>query len=202
MKSIVKDGYRFTSMPCGQVQFTKQIADTLIQYEVTIDCNKYDGKYQPLSEGNEEQVVLMDNQNNNKIHSEKQSKKLEDEITNNKFYPWKFDNIKDCYQNISWRVFNISLGSAIDSSFIRTYVHKKGGDIIESTENWDTKTGGNFMVSHNESSLYFFCTLINDNNQKEEKWEFRIIRTIPKLDQKLFIKEKEWQNKRTEYYQQ
>lgn len=202
LKSIVKNGYRFESMPCGQVQYTKQLGDTIIQYEITIDCEKYEGKYLPSKEIFEEKNNIKDMQNIAELNSVEKSKILEEEITANKFYPWKLDEIDNCYQKISWRVFNISLGKSIDSIFIRDYVHNKGGYIIESTENWNTLEGGDFMVSHNDSNLYFLCTLVYDTyeNQQEKKWQFRIIRNIPHLNQKSIMKQKSWQNKRTQYY--
>jgi hypothetical protein len=34
LKSLINDGYRFLSMPCAQVQYSKTFGDTTIQYEV------------------------------------------------------------------------------------------------------------------------------------------------------------------------
>jgi len=54
------------------------------------------------------------------------------------------------------------------------------------------------MVYHSESNLYFLCSL----NYREDNWKFKIIRTIPFLDQKLINEDKEHKLKRDNYFNQ
>jgi hypothetical protein len=204
LESIVENGYRFAFMPCGQVQYTKQIGDTIIQYEVEIDCNKYNGKYQRPTEYVEEDESKENTLTKEKSKNTQISRTFEEEREENKYYPWKLGEISDCYQDISYRVFTISLGSSIDSSFVRNFVSKNGGYILSTTESWDTKSGGSFMVSHEESDLHFYCNLRSENyyDTEETNWQFEIVSSIPRLNQKSIIKEKNWQEKKNKYYEE
>ncbi|MGB1042153.1 MAG: hypothetical protein ACPGU6_02070 [Tenacibaculum sp.] len=198
LKSIVKDGYRFDSSPCGQVQYIKQIADTIIQYEVGIDCKDYKGKHTPnmfpIDESEDE--IESEKENNSK------TKTLEQIIAKNKYHPWNIKDIKNCYQKINWRVYTIDLGKKIDSLSIKNFINNKGGTIIHLEKKWNTKKGGDFMVLHRDSNLYFHCSIDKKNYDgfKRENWCFQIIRTIPFLDQKLINKEKKQKLKRDNYY--
>jgi len=202
LESIVENGYKFSSMPCGQVQYTKQIADTIIQYEVGIDCNEYKGNYKIEMSDIYEEVELSDS--TTIVTSTKKIPTREEMISENKYYPWEINEIKNCYQKINWRVFTINLGAKIDSSSIEDFIYKKGGNIKELPKKWNSRDGGNFISYHSESRLYFFCSLVNErnNDSEENNWQFRIIRDIPNLDQKSIIKEKEWKKKRNNYYEQ
>lgn len=205
LESVVKDGYRFASIPCGQVQYTKQIGDTIIQYEVEVDCMEYKGQYQPFTEDlPDEEIVTLNSSEEEELKSDKQKDTWEEERVLNKYFPWNLNEINDCYQKINWRVFTISLGTAIDSSFVRNYVQNKGGYIMESTGKWNSYSGGSFMVNYHDSNLYFFCTISNENYNDSENanWLFQIVRYIPQLDNKSIMKEKEWQKKKEKYYKQ
>ena len=202
LESIVENGYRFAFMPCGQVQYTKQIGDTIIQYEVEIDCNKYNGKYQRSTTYFEEEDVLENTPIEEESKDAKVTKTMEEEVAENKCYPWNRKEINDCYQNINYRVFTISLGATIDSLFIRDYVSRNGGYILSSTEKWDTKNGGSFMVSYDESGLFFYCNLKTENyyDTEEPNWQLEIVSSIPKLNQKAILQEKQWQEKKNKYF--
>lgn len=194
LKSIVENGYRFGSSPCGFVQYQKQIADTIIQYEVTVDCKDYNGNYDPLK------VSSKYNKNRKAIPNQK-LKSREEMIAENKYYPWNPNEIESCYQSIKWRLFTINLGNEIDVVAIREYISKKGGTIISSTENWSGENGGNFMVYSNESNLYFFCSINKCYEfSKDKNWCLQINTSIPILDPKLKAKEKQYELKRNKYY--
>ena len=80
LESAVEDGFRFASMPCGQIQYTKTIADTTIQYEIDIDCSNT--WYHAL---------LNPNVNSDSFHytpKEKNGKIYNGDIENNIYYPW------------------------------------------------------------------------------------------------------------------
>jgi len=127
LKSIVENGYKFDSSPCGQVQYTKQIADTIIQYEVGIDCNDYKGHYDSSNLGidiKEEDENSLDLE---EVILKKELKTMEEMISENKYYPWKINEIKNCFQQIKWRVFTIDLGNKIDSLSLKKYIYNKGG---------------------------------------------------------------------------
>ncbi len=199
LKSIVKDGYRFDSSPCGQVQYIKQIADTVIQYQVGIDCFDYKGVYEhSMILGIEEDEDLESSKT--KIISQEKPKTREEMIAENKYYPWNIETTKNCYQKIDWRVFYFSLGAKIDSLFIKKYIENKGGNIVRSTERWNSKEGGSFMVYNPENNLYFLCDLTNNKTDSLDSYDFSITRYIPNLDQKLTAKDKEQQIKRDTYY--
>lgn len=199
LESIVEDGYRFVAMPCGQVQYLKQVGDTSIQYEVEVDCNKYVKKFRAEPEFNGEDIP-----EDTATDSSKKAQGIEEVVAENKYYPWYPEEIKGCYQNINWRVFTISLGPKIDTLALRKYIEQNGGYIMESTENWNSPKGGSFMVHHFESKLYFHCTVRNENiHQSEEvNWQFRITRHIPHLDQKSIMKEKERRRMIFNYYEE
>ena len=195
LKSIVKDGYKFSSMPCGQVQYTKQIADTIIQYEVEIDCKKYKGKYvrEIYTEEVEIEDVFESNSNNT-------AKTWEEKIAENKYYPWELNEIKNCYQEINWRIYTVNFGKDLDLEKVRDLIYKKGGDII--MENWNKETGGNAIVYYRDNSLYFNVNIIKEEFTENNKtWVFQIIKTIPYLDSEKKRKNTEQQKKRDKYYE-
>ncbi|WP_299137019.1 hypothetical protein [uncultured Tenacibaculum sp.] len=200
LKSIVENGYKFDSSPCGQVQYTKQIADTIIQYEVGIDCNDYKGQYDYSSTLGIDIEEEDENSQNSKevITSKENFKTIEEMISENKYYPWNIKEINNCFQQIKWRVFTIKLGKKIDSLSLKKFIYRKGGRVINLTKVWNSKNGGSFMVYHTESNLYFLCSL----SYREDNWEFKIIRTIPFLDQKLIKEDKEYRIKRDNYFNQ
>lgn len=188
LKSIVKDGYRFNSSPCGFVQYTKELGDTIIQYEVYVDCNKYKKKYSTPFLA--DLKTFMNSNIKANLIPKKANKTIEEEITENKFYPWNINEISNCYQKINWRVFTIHLGKTLDYECIRDFVFKKNGYIINDTIKWNADGSGSFMVYHSDSYLYFYCTITNNkrNNDTENDWEFQIIRHIPSLNQKTIQK--------------
>ncbi|SEB49891.1 hypothetical protein SAMN04489761_1060 [Tenacibaculum sp. MAR_2009_124] len=194
LESIVNDGYRYSSAPCGFVQYTKQIADTIIQYEVYVDCKTYEGVYEPiLFEIEDEPTELSESETNDTEIT------WEEEIAKNKYYPWKFNEVKDCYQGINWRIYTVNLGESLDLNKVRDFIHKKGGRII--MENWSDDKGGSVIVYYRENALYF-C--VNVSKEKIEKnngsWVLGITRTIPHLD---YLKERQSidrQKKMDKYY--
>ena len=195
LKSIVKDGYKFKDMPCGQVQYVKQIADTIIQYEVKIDCKRYKGKYKPEIFTDEVKVDDISESNSNNAF-----KTREEEIAKNKYYPWKLNEIKDCYQKINWRVYSVNLGKNLDLKKVRNFIFKKGGDLI--MEDWNNNTGGNAIAYYRENSIYFQVNISKDVfKNKGKTWVFKIIRTIPYLDFEQKQKNDEQQKKREKYYE-
>ena len=195
LKSIVENGYKFSSMPCGQVQYTKQIADTIIQYEVQIDCKEYKGKY--VREIYNEEVEIKEVSESNSSNT---FKTWEEEIAENKYYPWELNEIKDCYQEINWRTYTVNFGKNLDLEKVRDFIFKKGGNII--MENWNKDSGGNAIVYYRDNSLYFSVNLskqeFTDNNKT---WVFQIIKTIPYLDSEKKRKNTEQQKKRDKYYE-
>jgi hypothetical protein len=195
LKSIVKNGYKFDSMPCGQVQYTKQIADTIIQYEVEIDCDKYKGKYERMIYSEEVGIEEVSESNTTNTF-----KTWEEEIAENKYYPWKLNEIKDCYQEINWRVYTVNFGNNLDLEKVRDFIYKKGGNVI--MENWNQETGGNAIVYYRDNSLYFSVNIskeeFTDNNKT---WVFQIIKTIPYLNSEKKRKNTEQQKKRDKYYE-
>jgi hypothetical protein len=195
LKSIVENGYKFSSMPCGQVQYTKQIADTIIQYEVEIDCKEYKGKY--VREIYNEEVEIKEVSESNSSNT---IKTWEEEIAENKYYPWELNEIKDCYQEINWRIYTVNFGKNLDLEKVRDFIFKKGGNII--MENWNMESGGNAIVYYRDNSLYFSVNLskeeFTDNNKT---WVFQIIKTIPYLDSEKKRKNTEQQKKRDKYYE-
>ncbi len=187
--SIVDDGYRFASMPCGQVQYTKPLGDTIIQYEVEVDCRSYHGKHEPNFEFGGDEVIPDLNEGERtqeEIEQEKLSaRNWEAAVKSNAYYPWTPNEIEGCYQNINWRVFTIVLGQTIDSLFIEDYIRSKDGVVNEHLSDWNARDGGNIVVYYPATSIYFQCSLSRDwSSEESEQWEFRIVRTIPDLDQR------------------
>jgi hypothetical protein len=202
LQSIVKDGYRFAGMPCGQVQYIKNMGNTTIQYEVEVDCSSYEGKYDPHESLIEEDTIPPSKyEPTSKEIAERRKKYLiwKKEMIANHYYPWNINDIKDCYQNIWARFFTLNLGETVDRNFIKSYVRENGGRILNSSDNWDLQNGGTFFVEHVESNLYFQCS-IEKSHPDERLWELRIVRTIPKLDQKKILKEKIWKEKKAAFY--
>ena len=196
LKSIVKDGYKFASMPCGQVQYTKQIADTIIQYEVGIDCDKYEGKYEMIMYPEEEEI-----EEETELKTKYISKTREEKIAENKYYPWKLNEIKDCYQEINWRVYSVDFGKSLDLQKVRDFIYKKGGNIVN--ENWNKEVGGSAIVYYQNNSLYFSISLSKQEFTESNKtWVFNIIKTIPFLDAEKKRKNIEQREKRNKYYEQ
>jgi len=195
LRSIVSDGYKFASMPCGQVQYTKQIADTIIQYEVEIDCKKYKGKYK--REFFTEEVEMEDfseSNSNNTVET------WEEEIAKNKYYPWKLNEIKNCYQEINWRIYTVNFGENLDLEKVRDFIYEKDGNII--MENWNKETGGDAIVYYRDNSIYFSVNISKEEFTKNNKtWVFKIKRTIPYLDSEKKRKNTEQQKKRDKYYE-
>ncbi|PKH50947.1 hypothetical protein CXF68_09740 [Tenacibaculum sp. Bg11-29] len=200
LKSIVKNGYKFASMPCGQVQYTKQIADTIIQYEVGIDCDKYEGKYEMFMFPEEEEIE-EETEGKSDLKTTYISKTLEEEIAENKYYPWELKEIENCYQEIKWRVYTINFGKDLDLEKVRNFIYKKGGNIVN--ENWNKEKGGNAIVYYRNNSLYFNIGISKDEFSENNKtWVFNITRTIPYLDFEKIRKNTEQQKKRDKYYGQ
>lgn len=201
LESLVEDGYRFASMPCGQVQYTKQIGDTIIQYEIEIDCEArteqdYEGIY---AIEDEEDLIIIDSTATPDSTRTSDLESLQPEPLENIYYPWDINEIANCYQNVRWRVFTINLGSSIDSSWVRNYIYYKGGHIIDGLGNWDTKHGGSLLVQGDYlSNLYFVCHLSEEYNDLEDEtnWQFTIYRHIPFLDQNATNEEKAWRDKK------
>ncbi|WP_075342781.1 hypothetical protein [Tenacibaculum agarivorans] len=186
LKSLVKNGYKFESMPCGQVQYAKQLGDTVIQYEVLIDCKKYKGKYIPSYVNGIEEDYEYD---------------LDNTKEKNPYYPFNINEISGCYESIHWRVFYVNFGETLDVDKIKNFIYEKGGIIV--TEELDGREGWSGVVYNREDDLYFVCNVNKDffwNNEKKKTWVFSIIRSIPFLDQKQKQKKVEYRNKRDRYY--
>ena len=195
LKSIVKDGYKFASMPCGQVQYAKQIADTIIRYGIEIDCKEYKGKY--IWEIYTEEVEIEEASESNLNNT---FKTWEEEIAENKYYPWELNEIKDCYQEINWRVYSVNFGENLDLEKVRDFIYKKDGNIV--MENWNKETGGNAIVYYRKNLLYFSINLSKEEFTKNNgTWVFQIIKTIPYLDAEKKRKNSEQQKKRDKYYE-
>jgi len=215
LKSLVEEGYRCFAIPCGQAQFIKTIGDTMIQYDVSsIDCNTYEGNYDPslfeLEELNLDTTLLIEEDTLTKseiILSDSAYyfadlefwKKIHKE---NPYYPYEIDEIEDCYQGINWRIFQFYMKD-IDSSWVVNYIKNNGGHIIENYQNWNSSDGGEFLVYHNDSDLYFRCW-INKNESftwdDTKNWDFTIVRTIPHLDQQRQNLEKSREEKQLRYH--
>ena len=169
LASIVKDGYRFGAMPCGQVQFFKTVADTTIQYEVGIDCKNYSSITKWISEFFNLEPERLD----------------EDQDPQNPYYPSNFEVVKDCYQGINWRVYQFKMQKP-NRKEIRRFIYNRNCRIVSETENWDLKDGGSFVVYNPKNALYFVCHIAREDSHMREddtkEWVFKIISTIPYLD--------------------
>ena len=169
LKSLVDKGYKFAGMPCGQVQYIKEIGDTTIQYEVEIDCNTYSRNFRSLNTWLEEKVYPK-------------AKEVEED---DPFYPFDYQQIKNCYQKISYRWYRFNIDKP-EQEAIRKFVESKDCHIISETQNWDADGSGSFMVYNRKKALYFHCVVSQKDNLNtlEEKpyWQFSISSTIPLLD--------------------
>ncbi|MFK7758240.1 MAG: hypothetical protein AB8B53_15020 [Flavobacteriales bacterium] len=193
LESLVEDGYRFSSMPCGQVQYVKQLGDTTIQYEVTIDCNDYSEAPDQTKESKFTQPKGFADYRGDLT--------WEQALKANPYYPWDLAKIKDCYERVHWRIFSLNLGQSIDSLLILNYVKKYGAYMDSSMENWNSKEGGSFMAFHTDSELYFKCSIIfTDYEYKEPSWQFQIVTKIPHLSHSNREKEEQYQSKRKAHW--
>lgn len=220
LESIVQNGYRFSSFPCGQVQYSKEIGDTYIQYEVEVDCKSYDGHYDyeylELVDESDSSLVIVDleldeselykdtDSIESELNREQDYKNWQEEITNNQYYPWDLNEIKDCYQKISWRYFARSLGSEIDSLGLIEYIESNDGYVITSTNDWNTTLGGSFMVRYDKTELYFRCFIGKESNAETEEpqWSLDITSRIPQLNQKAINEQQDRRAKIQEYYKE
>ncbi len=205
LESIVKAGHKFKGMPCGQVQYFKEIGDTYIQYEVEVDCNTYNGHYESDYDlAVEEFGTLVKDSIKNEGKSDKNEKPREEEIVSNKYYPWNIDEIKNCYQKVNWRYFSKSLGQSIDSLDLIDFIESNGGSVLTTARDWNSKKGGAFVVHHSESDLYFHCLVRKENFEKQGQpiWNLSIARRIPPLNQEVIKAERDRQQKVDKYYRQ
>jgi hypothetical protein len=186
LESLVKDGYRFGGMPCDQVQFVKQLGDTLIQYEIEVDCNNYGKLIGPSSIFG---IKLQTNEFN-----------LD---TSSSYYPFNSKQIKRCNNRVVWRYYEISLDS-LDIDNIPAFVNRHGGIIIQGMENVKRKTEGNIIVYNFENSLYFDCLLRRKKSlqSNEKSWMLTIARTIPFLDEKERVKDRKRKERIRRYQEQ
>jgi hypothetical protein len=217
LEALVRNGYRCFSSPCGQPQFIKTIGDTMVQYDVSsIDCKTYEGHFDITALDLENQEIVLDTNKVNGLSSADVNiipqtdsalhfntmdiwKELH---TYNPYYPYEYEQIKDCYQGIKWRIFQISMKS-IDSLWVENYIVSKGGYIVSDFQNWNAVDGGSFLVYYNETDLYFRCSISKDEYytwDNEKNWNFTIIRTIPHLDQQRQKLESIREQKRFKYY--
>jgi hypothetical protein len=217
LKSLVEEGYRCYSTPCGQAQFIKIVGDTMIQYDVSsIDCNTYEGRYDPSIYELEYEEIIQDTiSSSNSDASSKSETVLTDSANHfsgleiwkerhkkNPYYPYDIEEVEDCYQGIDWRVFQISMNN-IDSIRIVDYIRKKGGFVITEYQNWNSSAGGDFLVYHDNTDLYFRCSISKDEYytlDSTKNWTFTIVRSIPHLDQQRQKLEKQREEKRFQYY--
>jgi len=207
LESIVEDGYKFGAMPCGQVQYYKEVGDTYIQYEVEVDCESYDGHYERDLKLIDEEIVSIEEPRDSieAIKYANESKSAwEEEIAANKYYPWNIDEIDNCYQKVNWRYFSKSLGHKIDSLELRDYVRSNGGFVMATANDWNASSGGAFMVSHSDSELYFQCFISNENFDEvgPPEWKLSIVGRIPALNQEVINNERIRQAKKDEFYRQ
>ncbi|GEM_PF-786393 len=220
LESIVSNGYRLSGAPCGMFMFAKEMGDTTIVYGVNIDCNPYDGKYDPndglmfIQEDtiellNEEEMIpiLVDSADSTEDYiddvTDSKSPKWPwaDSILVNPYFPWQKGDFDGCYQKIGDRAFTINLGDTFDSVAIARYIGQNDGVILDDASNWSQENGGHILVYYHPTDLYFLCSIRHPYDERiENLWEFVITRSIPKLDQGALNLEKERDQKIEAYY--
>jgi hypothetical protein len=112
----------------------------------------------------------------------------------------ELNEIKNCYQEINWRIYTVNFGKNLDLEKVREFIYEKNGNII--MENWNKETGGNAIVYYRDNSLYFSVNISKEEFMENNKtWVFKIIKTIPYLDSEKKRKSTEQQKKRDKYYE-
>ncbi|UTW62975.1 hypothetical protein KFE98_02105 [bacterium SCSIO 12741] len=206
LKALVDDGYRCVSMPCGQPQFVKTIGDTSIQYDVSsLTCsNQYYDLVERLLEQEREEFNseflsdfveidpaqdTVESIDTNKVDPENP---FAQEISKNPYFPYIYDDIKDCEYDIHWRVFSFKMDS-LDSLGVADYIRSKGGYPFRANP-WSPDEGGIFWAHFAKTGIYFRCHVVPEYNYEMDSilgYEFQIIREIPLLDRnRLVAKEK------------
>lgn len=187
LKSLVDEGYKFAGMPCRQVQYIKEIGDTIIQYEMEVDCNNYSRNFRGLNIWLEENVYPK-------------AKEIEED---DPFYPFDYQRIKNCYQKINARWYHFKIDKP-DREAIQKFVESRSCGVVSETENWNADGSGSFMVYNRKNALYFHCIVAQKDNLNKLKekpyWQFSISSTIPFLDTERIHSEEERKTKRDEYW--
>ena len=154
LESVVEDGFSFASMPCGQIQYSKTIADTTIQYEIDIDCSNtwYN-------------LLLYPNIESDSFHytsREKNGKIYKGSIERNKYYPWDIEQVRNCKHKANYSWYIVNLGQSIDSIKVVEFVEKNQAS-IESSSNWNSEEGGSFLAYSYHTKLSFSCEIKYQN---------------------------------------
>lgn len=206
LDDLVADGYRFSDMPCGMVHFSKSIGDTTIRYGINIECNSYDGKYEPeplvLLDTSESEVIPSFEEEQDTVrvgNSTSEAYYWRNEGAHNAYWPFDPDSVRDCYQHHYWRHFWFTM-EVMDSMAIRSFVKQHGGDII--CEQWNCSTGGQLVVKYSLSEMIFVCRLGQEQGQEGRllPWTFEMVTSIPFIDHARYEEHLKRERKRAAYY--
>ena len=206
LDDLVADGYRVSDMPCGMVHFSKSVGDTTIRYWINIQCETYEGKYEPQElvflESDESEVIPSLDQVPDTSRVEQSTNPVNfwgEEAALDPYWPFDADGVRKCYQHHYWRHYWFTM-AAIDSMSIRRFVERHGGDII--FEQWNCTVGGQLVVHYSPSNLTFVCKLGHEQDQHGQylPWEFEMITSIPFIDHTRYEEHLKRERKRAVFY--
>jgi hypothetical protein len=205
-------------MDCGYVYFGKSIGDTIISYYIDIDCNPYKGKAPKPQEIldyieiEEEEMIPISNTTSNKDERIRTMDlaeidgrdRFKEQTNENPYYPFEIshkNDLKDCFIKVDNKTYEY-LSDNIDSLTLIKFIEQHNGEEIYGFSNWNSETGGTFLVRNKTTFLLFPCTITKGgyNESDSSKWTFNIRTPTPIVDQKSLRKKIKREDKINSYY--
>lgn len=210
LDDLVADGYRVSDMPCGMVHFSKSIGDTSIRYWINIDCETYEGKYEPepqllleMNDTIEVEVIPSGTEHAETANTEDGASISPSPFSGlsmqNPYWPFDADSVRDCYQYHYYRHYWFTM-LTVDSLAIRRFVERHGGEIRH--EKWNCSAGGQLEVHYEPNNMVFQCSIAREIDHEGNflPWEFEMITSIPFIDHTRYEEYLERGRTRAAYY--
>jgi len=219
LESLVENGYSCYSMPCGMIIFGKWQGDTLISYQIDVDCQDYSGSWEeeqwqlleleleeeemiPQAVAEEDTNAIEIPEPDTPVTYNPHMSQFAEDVAENPYYPFELNEIKGCYQEVLSRSYSFDTDT-IDSTALVGFIERYGGRVIDYNLEKNTHRGGSITVYHEKNDLYFVCRLYDnryDEDSLSPRWSFAIISDIPLLDVARMKKKEAWETKKRRYY--